>query len=171
MWAAYKGFPACVEILLQWGASTSATDEKGFTALHWALVKGSTPCIQKLIEYGSDKNAKTTEGKAPHDVAREMNATKQWHTALANCGYDLDGTQLVFPLAWITNDRRTFFERFCFIWPFIILPCVLYVMSGMPIFVGFPLGIFVFFVMQLMAHKMLIWGPPNMQHIHQTVSW
>lgn len=170
MWAAYKGFPACVEVLLQWGASTSATDEKGFTALHWALVKGSTPCVQKLVEYGSDKNAITSEGKSPQDVAQEMNASKQWQTALSNCGYNPDATPKVFPLAFLTNDRRLFYERFCFLWPFVILPCVVYIISGMPIFVGFPLGIFVFFIMQLAAHKMLIWAPPNMQHIHQTVS-
>jgi len=170
MWAAYKGYPACVEILLQWDASTSATDEKGFTALHWALVKGSSPCIQKLLEYGSSKSAVTLEGKSPQDIAQEMKATKQWETALANCGYNSDMTQQVFPLAWITNDKRLFYERFCFLWPFLILPCVLYIMSGMPIFVGFPLGVFVFFIMQLGAHKLLIWAPSNMKHIHQTVS-
>ena len=51
MWAAYKGFPSCVDLLLRWGADIHATDDMGFTALHWALVKGSYPCIHPSPVY------------------------------------------------------------------------------------------------------------------------
>ena len=69
MWAAYKGFPACIDILLRFGADVHAVDEMGFTALHWALVKGSYMCIQKLVEYGSDRFArsKPPEGETEGD--------------------------------------------------------------------------------------------------------
>ncbi|KAI7055185.1 palmitoyltransferase akr1, partial [Hortaea werneckii] len=59
MWAAYKGFGACVDVLLRWGADVHAADDMGFTALHWALVRGNYLCIQKLVEYGSDRFARS----------------------------------------------------------------------------------------------------------------
>jgi len=171
MWAAYKGFPVCVDVLLRWGASVSATDEQGFTALHWALVKGSHDCIQKLIEYGSDRFAATVEGKTPALVAKEMNSTKQWRRALAHCNYNADGTPKHFPLASLINgfDRSLLITRFFFLWPTIVLFCFIYILSGLPMFVGAPLALFVAFSLQWLAQLLLQWAPPNMKHIHHTV--
>jgi hypothetical protein len=88
MWAAYKGYPSCVDLFLRWGANVYATDDQGFTGLHWALVKGSQESIQKLLEYGADRFAKNNDGKTPAVTAEEMNTTRQWHRALAQAGFD-----------------------------------------------------------------------------------
>lgn len=168
MWAAYKGYPACVEALLQWGASISSKDEQAFTALHWALVRGSQGCIQKLIEAGADKFAQTADGKSPSTVARDMNTTPQWERALADCGYQPDGLPQQFPLSSIVKDRKVFFTRFLFLWPFFILFCCFYVVSYMPIFVGIPLGAIIFFALQSLAQGLLRWAPSNFKRIQFT---
>ena len=89
MWAAYKGYGAVIDLLLQWGANVYARDDQGFTALHWALVKGAQHPIFKLVEYGSDRFAENNEGKTPAVVAKEMNASRQWRLALWECGIRL----------------------------------------------------------------------------------
>lgn len=172
MWAAYKGFPVCVDVLLQWGASVSVTDEQGFTALHWALVKGCQDCIQKLIEYGSDRFAATVEGKTPAVVAKEMNSTQQWRRALAHCNYNADGTIKPFPLASLMNgfDKSLLIKRFFFLWPTVVLFCSIYILSGLPVILGAPLALVAAFILQWLAQQLLPWAPPNMKHIHHTVS-
>ncbi|KAB8349716.1 hypothetical protein FH972_023731 [Carpinus fangiana] len=168
MWAAYKGFPACVESLLQWGASISSKDEQGFTALHWALVRGNQACIQKLIEAGADKFAQTSDGKSPSTVARDMNTVPQWTQALADCGYQPDGLPKEFPLSSIVKDRKVFFTRFLFLWPFLILFCCIYIVSYMPAYFGFPLAAITFFALQSVAQGLLRWAPSNFKRIQFT---
>lgn len=169
MWAAYKGYPACVEILLQWGASVSARDENGFTALHWALVRGSYGCIQKLVEYGSDRFAATIDNKTPSTVAREMNSAPVWHRALLDSGYHSNGSPKNFPLSSFISDRRLFISRFFFLWPFVILFCVFFIMSRLPIYLGLPSGAATFFALQMAPVRLLQWAPPNMKQIQYTV--
>ena len=171
MWAAYKGYPPVVEILLKWGASVAAKDEGGFTALHWSLVKGSYECIQKLIEYGSDRSVKTSDGKSPAICAREMNSTSQWHLALAECGFNPNGSSKNFPLSSVIKDRYLFIWRFFFLWPFLILLCCFAVLSYLPVFVGLPSAMVLFFLMQYGSQRLLKWGPPNIRHIHHTVCY
>lgn len=169
MWAAYKGYPACVDLFLRWGANVYARDDQGFTALHWALVRGSAPCMLKLIEYGSDRFAETNEGKTPAIVAREMKSTHQWHRALAECGYNADGSPKSFPLSPIVKDKRTFVSRFFFLWPFVVIFCVVYILSHMVVYAAIPVGLFVAYSLQMVVSQLLRWAPSNMKHIHRTV--
>jgi palmitoyltransferase ZDHHC13/17 len=170
MWAAYKGYPACVDLFLRWGANVHARDEQGFTALHWALVKGSSACILKLIEYGADRFVANNDGKTPSTTAGEMNSTRQWHRALSEAGFHADGSPRDFPFSFITSDRRKFVRRFFFFWPFVIIPVVLYILSGMPVFVAVPIAAISAYGLQWAASKLLIYAPPDMKHMHKTVS-
>lgn len=169
MWAAYKGFPACVDVLLNWGANVYAQDDTGFTALHWALVKGGLHAIQKLIEYGSDRFAENNEGKTPAVVAKEMNSTRQWRRALSECGYNADGSPRSFPLPFV-KDKRLFLSRFFFIWPTFVIFVVLNIMSHMVIYLSIPISLFVAYFLQWFAQQGLRWAPPDMKSLHKTVS-
>lgn len=172
MWAAYKGHPACVETLLQWGASVSAADENGFTALHWALVKGTQGCIQKLVEYGSDRYATTKDGKTPATCAKEMNTLGAYHRSLADAGFNANGSRksVMPPFSWFSNVR-TSLSQFFFLWPFVILACCFYAVALAPIYIGLPLSGIIFFVLQWLSQQLLLsTAPPNMKHIHHTVS-
>ncbi|PNS20140.1 hypothetical protein CAC42_5590 [Sphaceloma murrayae] len=167
MWAAYKGFPACVDVLLRWGANVNATDEMGFTALHWALVKGNFGCIQKLVEYGADRFAANNEGKTPTVTAREMNSTTQWHRALLESGYDRQGNPKEFPLRFV-KDRKLFLWRLFFMFPFIVIGVAIYLASSRPIYVGLPLAIVACFGLQYLVAQSLRWAPSDFRHIHKT---
>jgi hypothetical protein len=169
MWAAYKGYPSCVDLFLRWGANVYATDDQGFTGLHWALVKGSQESIQKLLEYGADRFAKNNDGKTPAVTAEEMNTTRQWHRALAQAGFDKDGNAKQFPVPGV-KDSRWFISRFVFFWPFAILFVALFLVSHYPAFVGIPAALIVSYGMQWMAQRLLAWAPSNMRTIHHTVS-
>ena len=170
MWAAYKGYPSCVDLFLRWGANVYATDDQGFTALHWALVKGSQGSIQKLLEYGADRFAKNNDGKTPETTAQEMNTTRQWRRALSEAGFDKNGNPRQFPVPGV-KDTRWFLNRFIFVWPFAILFVALYLVSHYAAFVGIPLALIVAYLMQLGAQKLLHWAPSNMRTIHHTVSF
>ena len=160
MWAAYKGFPACVDLLLQWGANANAIDEKGLTPLHWALVRGSQPCIQKIIEYGADRFAATSEGKTPATVANEMKSANVWYRALAEQGYDQDGTPKTLPLGLTSLVKsRTAMARFFFLWPFLILFFVFSILSHFVIYIAIPLALLASFSMQWLAGQLSKWGP------------
>ena len=170
MWAAYKGYPSCVDLFLRWGANVYATDDQGFTALHWALVKGSQGSIQKLLEYGADRFAKNNDGKTPAVTAEEMNTTRQWRRALSEAGYKPDGSPREFPVPGV-KDTRWFLSRFVFFWPFAILLLGLWLVSNYAIFIGMPLALIGCYLMQLVAQKLLRWGPSNMRNIHHSVSF
>jgi hypothetical protein len=170
MWAAYKGYPSCVDLFLRWGANVYATDDQGFTALHWALVKGSQGSIQKLLEYGADRHAKNNDGKTPEMTAQEMNTTRQWRRALALSGFDRNGNPKQFPIPGV-QDARWFLNRFVFFWPFAMIFVALYMTSHFTAIVGIPLALIIVYIMQVGAQKLLRWGPSNMRSIHQTVRW
>ncbi|KAL2022525.1 hypothetical protein VTK56DRAFT_5132 [Thermocarpiscus australiensis] len=171
MWSAYKGYPACVDVFLRWGASVHAKDEQGFTALHWALVKGSPGCIQKLIEYGADRFAKTTTGKTPSITARELNTVPAWHRALAECGYDEDGSPIVpsWPGAsYLLKDRRGFTTKFFFLWPFLMVWATLVLFAGMPVYAGVPFGVLAAYTIQWVGKQVLAYAPPDMRQFEKT---
>jgi palmitoyltransferase len=173
MWAAYKGLPQCVDLFLRWGASVHATDEQGFTALHWALVKGSPGCILKLIEYGADRFAKTQTGKTPAVTAKELNTEVAWHRALRECGFNEDGHPAVPPwpgASYFLKDKRTFVNRFLFLWPFVLLWAMLVAMSSFPVYIGVPLGLAAVYGIQWVAQQVLEYAPSDMRHFHKTVS-
>ena len=173
MWSAYLRFPQCVDLFLRWGANVHAVDEIGYTALHWALVKGSTGCIQKLIEYGADRFAKTLDGKTPAIVADELKTAAAWHSALRESGYDEDGHPSLpsFPgSSCFLQNKRVFLTRFLFVWPFFVVWAVLYVMAHMPVYVGVPIGLLGGYSLQWLAQRIAEYGPPDMRHLHKTVS-
>jgi len=167
MWAAYKGYPSCVDLFLRWGANVYATDDQGFTALHWALVKGSQGSIQKLIEYGADRFAKNNDGKTPATTAEEMNTSQQWLRALSEAGYNKDGTPKEFPIPGV-KDTRWFLNRLTFFWPFIIIFKCVYLLANYPVYVGAPVAAGVTFGLQWCVQKLLEWAPSNMRNIHHT---
>lgn len=173
MWAAYKGFGACVDILLRWGADVHAVDDQGFTALHWALVKGSYMCIQKLVEYGSDRTARSkptegqTEGDTPAMTASRMKSEKQWHKALIDSGFDESGNPLSFPVPFV-KDRRWFYNRFFFFWPFALGGLQLYMLAYMLVWFAVPAVLLVGFLLQMVVQKLFRWAPLDMKHMHRT---
>ena len=170
MWAAYKGFPAVVDVLLEWGANVYARDSQGFTALHWALVKGHRHCIFRLIEYGSDRFAETNDGKSPAVVAKEMNSVRQWYGALADCNYNPDGSLRQFPLASIVKDKRMFYSRLFFLWPFFVVFVCLYIISHLVVYLAFPLAFLIAYGLQMSIRYLFRWAPPDMKGFHRTVS-
>ncbi|KAF2637453.1 palmitoyltransferas-like protein akr1 [Massarina eburnea CBS 473.64] len=167
MWAAYKGYPSCVDLFLRWGANVYATDDQGFTALHWALVKGSQGSIQKLLEYGADRFAKNNDGKTPAVTAEEMNTVRQWRAALSQAGYNKDASQKEFPVPGV-KDTRWFISRFLYFWPFLIIFFAVFLLSHYPLLVGIPLAGAIAFGMQWVAQKLLRWAPSNMRSVHHT---
>ena len=171
MWAAYKGYSACVDLFLHWGASVNVTDGQGFTPLHWALVKGSPVCIQKLIEHGSDRFTETNTGRTPALVAEDMGSVRAWHRALAESGFRADGTMNTFPLPYTSFIKsRRFLNRFIFLCPFVILVLVFYMLSKIVIYAAVPLSLFCAYFFQWVAQQVLRWAPSDMRHLHRTVS-
>jgi hypothetical protein len=170
MWAAYKGYGAVIDLLLRWGANVYARDDQGFTALHWALVKGAQHPIFKLVEYGSDRFAENNEGKTPAVVAKEMNASRQWRMALWECGYNPDGSPLNFPLSSVVKDRRTFYNRTFFIWPFFVGLCFIYILSHFVVYLAVPLAFLTVYCLQTAATWTLRWAPTDMKTMHKVVS-
>ncbi|KAK3075748.1 palmitoyltransferase akr1 [Teratosphaeriaceae sp. CCFEE 6253] len=173
MWAAYKGFGACVDVLLRWGADVHAVDEMGFTALHWALVKGNYVCIQKLVEFGSDRFARSkptegqTEGDAPSATAIKMKSDRQWHKALIDTGFDEAGHPLVLPIPFV-KDKRWFYSRAFFLWPFALGGLQLWMLANLPIWFGIPGVLIVGYALQYAVQKLLRWAPSDMKTMHKT---
>nr|POE87791.1 palmitoyltransferase akr1 [Quercus suber] len=173
MWAAYKGFPACVDVLLRWGADVHATDDSGLTALHWALVKGSYGCAQKLVEYGSDRFARSkpvppeTEGDTPAMTASKMKSERQWRKALADSGYNENGEAMEFPLPYVKN-KRSFFWYFFFFWPFALGGLQLWMLANMLVWISIPSVFLVGYALQYLVQKTLYWAPADMKHMHRT---
>ncbi|GMF80284.1 unnamed protein product [Aspergillus oryzae] len=171
MWAAYKGYPALVDLFLRWGAHANAVDEGGLTPLHWALVKGSLPCVLKLIEYGADKFAKTRDGKTPAVVAGEMNTTRVWYRALDEYGYDLDGNAKVSSsglASWVRN--KSLMSKFFFLWPFAIVFAAVWILSNMVVYAAIPMMLVTVFGLQWVAQKAASQGPSEYRILQKTVS-
>ncbi|SMY24893.1 unnamed protein product [Zymoseptoria tritici ST99CH_1A5] len=173
MWAAYKGFPACIDVLLRFGADVHATDDMGFTSLHWALVKGNYLGIQKLIEAGSDRFAKSkptegeTEGDTPSMTASKMKSDRQWRKALLESGYDEHGCPQKFPIPMV-HDRRLFFQRFFFLWPFALGGLQLHMLAYLNVWVSVPGVLIVGYGLQFAVQKLLRWAPSDMNSMHKT---
>ena len=173
MWAAYKGFGACVDNLLRWGADVQSVDEMGFTALHWALVKGNYVCIQKLVEYGSDRFARSkptegqTEGDTPAATAAKMKSERQWRKALLDTGFDEAGNPMVMPVPFV-KDKRTFYKRTFFLWPFALGGLQLWMLATLPIWFGVPGVLVVGYALQIIVQKSLRWAPSDMKTMHKT---
>lgn len=63
--AAAKGYADIVDLLLEAGASTTATDSFGQTALFMTSMCGSPTIAQRLINAGADVAIRTSGGHTP----------------------------------------------------------------------------------------------------------
>ena len=72
-WAAYKGFPDTVRLLLFAGCHLSRPDKEGCTPLHWAAIRGKSEAAHILAQAGgaSALEARDTEGSTPAQLATE----------------------------------------------------------------------------------------------------
>ncbi|KAJ5668840.1 hypothetical protein N7462_009910 [Penicillium macrosclerotiorum] len=169
MWAAYKGYPACVDLFLRWGANANAVDEGGLTPLHWALVKGSLPSVLKLLEYGADRFTKTRDGKSPSTVAQEMNTSRIWFRALAERGFEPDGSQKAVPMGLTSFVRnKSVMAKFFFLWPFLTILIGIWMLSHLVIFIGVPLTLVTLFGMQWIAQQLANRGPSEYRILQKT---
>ncbi|KAL6797361.1 ankyrin repeat-containing domain protein [Trichoderma sp. SZMC 28013] len=67
----YGGHEESVERLLQWHASTEATDVDGKTPLHLAAETGHLEAAKSLLDQGARVNVTDLHGKKPIDYAQE----------------------------------------------------------------------------------------------------
>ncbi|XP_062455274.1 ankyrin repeat, SAM and basic leucine zipper domain-containing protein 1 [Rhea pennata] len=70
MYAARKGCPQVVALLVAHGSHINAQDENGYSALTWAARHGHKNVIFKLLELGADKNLQTKDEKTAADLAK-----------------------------------------------------------------------------------------------------
>uniref|UniRef100_A0A663N344 Ankyrin repeat, SAM and basic leucine zipper domain containing 1 n=1 Tax=Athene cunicularia TaxID=194338 RepID=A0A663N344_ATHCN len=70
MYAARKGYPRVVALLVAHGSHINAQDENGYSALIWATQHGHKSVIFKLLELGADKNLQTKDEKTAAELAK-----------------------------------------------------------------------------------------------------
>ncbi|NXM73097.1 ASZ1 protein, partial [Serilophus lunatus] len=70
MYAARKGCPQVVALLVAHGSHINAQDENGYSALIWAAQYGHRSVVLKLLELGADKNLQTKDEKTAADLAK-----------------------------------------------------------------------------------------------------
>ncbi|XP_075347672.1 ankyrin repeat, SAM and basic leucine zipper domain-containing protein 1 [Mycteria americana] len=70
MYAARKGYPQVVALLVAHGSHIDAQDENGYSALIWAAQHGHKSVIFKLLELGADKNLQTKDEKTAAELAK-----------------------------------------------------------------------------------------------------
>ncbi|QIX00945.1 hypothetical protein AMS68_006462 [Peltaster fructicola] len=145
---------------------------KGFTALHWALVKGNYACIQKLVEHGSDRNVRSkpgegqAEGDTPAMTAVKMKSERQWKKALLDSGLDENGDPMTFPIPCV-KDRRWFYQRFFFLWPFVLGGLQLHMLAYMLVWLALP-GVFIVgYGLQTLVQGLFRWAPHDMKSMHR----
>ncbi|NXA41746.1 ASZ1 protein, partial [Eudromia elegans] len=90
MYAARKGCPQVVALLVAHGSHINAQDENGYSALTWAARHGHKSVILKLLELGADKNLQTKDEKTAADVAK-MNKHSEIYSLLSLTANPLQG--------------------------------------------------------------------------------
>ncbi|NXL93697.1 ASZ1 protein, partial [Alectura lathami] len=70
MYAAEKGYPHVVGLLVAHGSHINAQDENGYSALIWATQHGHKSVVIKLLELGADKNLQTNDEKTAAELAK-----------------------------------------------------------------------------------------------------
>lgn len=68
--AAEKGYPACVNLLIEYGAEVDAKDENGLTPLIMAVCKQNIKCqdiecVEILLDHGASISIKDNRGESP----------------------------------------------------------------------------------------------------------
>ncbi|XP_042728727.1 ankyrin repeat, SAM and basic leucine zipper domain-containing protein 1 [Lagopus leucura] len=70
MYAARKGCPHVVSLLVAHGSHINAQDENGYSALIWAAHHGHKNVVFMLLELGADKNLQTKDKKTAAEIAK-----------------------------------------------------------------------------------------------------
>lgn len=81
VFGAAVGSPAAVAGLLQYGAETNFSNEKGETALHLACAYGHESVVRVLGQHGADFTATNQDGHVPDELvpaAAQFNSLHQW---------------------------------------------------------------------------------------------
>ncbi|XP_061874521.1 ankyrin repeat, SAM and basic leucine zipper domain-containing protein 1 [Colius striatus] len=73
IYAASKGYPEVVALLVAHGSHIDAQDDNGYSALMWAAQHGHKSVILKLLELGADKNLQTKDEKTAAELAKANN--------------------------------------------------------------------------------------------------
>lgn len=105
--AASLGLPKCVQVLVDAGARTDASDDLGATALHYAAtgsIADMASIARVLLDAGADASAKDYRGRTPLDYAAGFK-----HEAIAKVLIAAGGQCRREFRKWcneITGDRR-----------------------------------------------------------------
>ncbi|KAG0460215.1 hypothetical protein HPP92_023343 [Vanilla planifolia] len=72
-WAAYKGYPDTIRLLLFWNAHQGKQDKEGCTPLHWAALRGNAEACNVLVQAGSklELMVKDNSGFTPVQLASD----------------------------------------------------------------------------------------------------
>ncbi|NWX14300.1 ASZ1 protein, partial [Aegotheles bennettii] len=90
MYAARKGYPHVVALLVTHGSHINAQDENGYSALIWAAQHGHKSVILKLLELGADKNLQTKNEKTAAELAK-INKHSEIYSLLCLAANHLQG--------------------------------------------------------------------------------
>ncbi|NXW92140.1 ASZ1 protein, partial [Alopecoenas beccarii] len=90
MYAARKGYPQVVALLVAHGSHIDAQDENGYSALIWAAQCGHKSVIFKLLELGADKNLQTKDEKTAAELAK-INKHSEIYSLLSLAANRLQG--------------------------------------------------------------------------------
>ncbi|NXF40448.1 ASZ1 protein, partial [Nyctibius bracteatus] len=90
MYAARKGYPQVVALLVAYGSHINAQDENGYSALIWAAKHGHKSVIFKLLELGADKNLQTKDEKTAAELAK-INKHSEIYSLLSLAANHLQG--------------------------------------------------------------------------------
>ncbi|NXX78212.1 ASZ1 protein, partial [Urocolius indicus] len=82
MYAASKGYPQVVALLVAHGSHIDAQDDNGYSALIWAAHYGHKSVILKLLELGADRNVQTKDEKTAAELAK-INNHSEIHSLLS----------------------------------------------------------------------------------------
>ncbi|XP_021240537.1 ankyrin repeat, SAM and basic leucine zipper domain-containing protein 1 isoform X7 [Numida meleagris] len=70
IYAARKGYPCVVRLLVAHGSHINAQDESGYSALIWAAHHGHKNVVFTLLELGADKNLQAKDKKTAAEIAK-----------------------------------------------------------------------------------------------------
>ncbi|NXY40501.1 ASZ1 protein, partial [Ceuthmochares aereus] len=112
MYAAKRGHPEVVALLVGNGSHINAQDENGYSALIWAAQHGHKSVIFKLLELGADKNLQTKDKKTAAEVAK-LNKHSEIYSLLSLAANNLQGRyhgiikqEAIYSLAAAVPDQR-----------------------------------------------------------------
>ncbi|KAF9662829.1 hypothetical protein SADUNF_Sadunf18G0094900 [Salix dunnii] len=74
-WAAYKGFPDCIRLLLFLDSYRARQDREGCTPLQWAAIRGNLEACTVLVQAGKKEDLMVTDntGLTPAQLASDKN--------------------------------------------------------------------------------------------------